>query len=157
MEISNAEDVDLNKILTSGCQVHLGRCILLHRSHSWTYPGLGRHSWLGSLDAIIILQIIKSLNQKFAQTKKKDTKLCSNMITDICKNLNTAQQVLYIWNFVLLGVFTHPTTPDYTGILMIKFMDKLSFQRQYFYLMISWLHQGYWHFIRLASLSQSLA
>ena len=32
------------------------------------------------------------------------------MITDICKNLNTAQQVLYIWNFVLLGVFTHPTT-----------------------------------------------
>ena len=59
------------------------------------------------------------------------------MITDICKNLNTAQQVLYIWNFVLLGVFTHPTTPDYTGILMIKLMDKLSFQRQYFYLMIS--------------------
>ena len=26
MEISNAEDVDLNKILTSGCKVHLGRC-----------------------------------------------------------------------------------------------------------------------------------
>ena len=86
----------------------------------------------------IILQIIKSLNQKFAQTKKMHKiVLISNMITDICKNLNTAQQVLYIWHFVLLGVFTHLTTPDYTGILMIKLIDKLSFQRQCFYLMIS--------------------